>query len=129
MTPNSILTDESNDLGSDTINIWRILEVLDKTLSNYNIDTTACVQHSICVRVQDSIQKLSKSSREASNLDIILEGITRSDWIMRYISGTAIEDAIKTGRNGESCDKVFATCTVNLQFFYTGIQDMMKNVV
>lgn len=79
--------------------------------------------------MQQSYQKVAEGSQEMSNVDIILEGITRSDWIMRYISGTAIEDAVRTGRSGKSCDKVFCTCTVNLQFFYSGVQNMMKNVV
>lgn len=79
--------------------------------------------------MQESFLKVIKGNSEMSNLDIVLEGITRSDWIMRYISGTAVEDAIQTGRSGKSCDKVFSTCTVNLQFFYSGVQNLMQNFV
>uniref|UniRef100_A0A336MF90 CSON000712 protein n=1 Tax=Culicoides sonorensis TaxID=179676 RepID=A0A336MF90_CULSO len=121
--------DEETDYATETIKLWKIVETFDKTLAKYNIDSTACVQHSICVRVQKSYKKVLKNEREASNLDIILEGITRSDWILRFISGTAIDDAIQVGRSKKNCDKVFSSCAFDLQFFTSGIQGMMKNVI
>lgn len=122
--------DQSNDDDDyDTFNLWHVLETIERALAKYNIDGTACIQHSICQRVQESLQQVSKGRKEATTVDIVLEGISRTDWILDFISGSAIEDAIHAARYKKSCDNAFPSCKVNLKFFYSGVQNMVNNVL
>uniref|UniRef100_A0A336N4K9 CSON011571 protein n=1 Tax=Culicoides sonorensis TaxID=179676 RepID=A0A336N4K9_CULSO len=110
-----------------TVNIRKIFEAIDSTLSKYDIDTTACIQHKICERVQKSIKKVNQNMPDTSHFDNIIEGLTRSDWSMKYVSGTAIEDAIQTARLGKNCNRVFASCSYRFKFLYSGISNFVKN--
>uniref|UniRef100_A0A336MFK7 CSON000713 protein n=1 Tax=Culicoides sonorensis TaxID=179676 RepID=A0A336MFK7_CULSO len=94
----------------------KIFEAIDSTLSKYDIDTTACIQHSICERVKRSLRKITENKSQVTQFDTIIEGLTRTDWIMQYVSGTAIEDAIQTGRLERNCDSVFPTCSYRFNY-------------
>lgn len=104
------------------------MDKFDKTLAKYNIDTVACVQRSICVQVKESRRKILDNKKTASKFDVVIEGISRTDWMLSFIAETAIEDAINVARKQKDCDASFPTCSVNLRFFYSSIQNIVRKV-
>lgn len=121
------LEDTDDDKDNDFGNLWTVFDNFDKTLAKYNIDTVACVQRSICVQVKDSRQKIMEKT--GTVFDVVIEGISRTDWMLNFISETAIEDAINVAKQEKDCDRSFPTCSVNLKFFYSSIQKLMHNVM
>lgn len=82
---------------------------MEDSLSKYNIDATSCIQRRICERVKNSM------TREAENgamMDKFIATMANSDWAMKFISGTAIEQAIQMGKSDRSCIDMLSNCTM-----------------
>uniref|UniRef100_A0A336MX15 CSON008574 protein n=1 Tax=Culicoides sonorensis TaxID=179676 RepID=A0A336MX15_CULSO len=119
---------QSNN-GQEYFNIPNLFEMFDKTLAKYNIDSVSCIQRTICVRIKESRTRIMKNRILASKLDTIIEGVSRTEWILNFIAETAIADAVKVAQRNENCDLAFPTCSVNLKFFYGGIQKMVNKFI
>lgn len=118
--------DGDKDDVDDFFNLWAVVEKFDKTLTKYNIDTVACVQRSVCMQVRESRQKIMQNT--GSKFDVVIEGASRTDWMLKFIAETAIEDAINVAKRGMDCDDSFPTCSVNLKFLYSSIQTLVRKM-
>uniref|UniRef100_A0A182QVB2 DUF4781 domain-containing protein n=1 Tax=Anopheles farauti TaxID=69004 RepID=A0A182QVB2_9DIPT len=91
--------------------LWTLLGSLDRTMERYDIDTVACTQRTICWYVKEATVAVAEG--KASSVDTIVEGLSRADWMGRFITGTAIEQAIQAGRQRHtSCEKTFPDCAI-----------------
>lgn len=92
------------------------MEMLNTGLKKYGINSAACMKRIICSYVKNAVQE--KMAREsASHFSRIVEGLSRSDWALEYVTGTGIDFAIRIGRSERSCENVFKKCKPSFWVF------------
>ncbi|XP_055524549.1 uncharacterized protein LOC129718138 [Wyeomyia smithii] len=102
-SPKTERVDEGNTLRT-------ILEAVDKSLQKYDIDSTACAQRVVCWYVKESMNNVQE--QRASTLDTLVNGLSSSDWAMKFTTGSAIDDAIRAGRRNANCEQAFPVCRI-----------------
>lgn len=91
--------------------LWTLLGSLDRTMEDYDIDTVACAQRTICWYVREA--NVAVAEGKPTPVDTVVEGLSRADWMDRFLTGTAIEQAIQAGRQRKtSCEKMFPHCAI-----------------
>uniref|UniRef100_A0A182TY32 Uncharacterized protein n=1 Tax=Anopheles melas TaxID=34690 RepID=A0A182TY32_9DIPT len=91
--------------------LWTLLGSLDRTMEDYDIDTVACAQRTICWYVREA--NVAVAEGKPTPVDTVVEGLSRADWMDRFLTGTAIELAIQAGRQRKtSCEKMFPHCAI-----------------
>uniref|UniRef100_A0A182NA90 DUF4781 domain-containing protein n=1 Tax=Anopheles dirus TaxID=7168 RepID=A0A182NA90_9DIPT len=102
--------DQRSEDAADSM-LWTLLGSLDRTMERYDIDTVACAQRTVCWYVKEAAAAVAEG--KASSVDTIVEGLSRADWIGRFTTGTAVEQAIQAGRQRQtSCEKTFPDCAI-----------------
>uniref|UniRef100_A0A182PXT4 DUF4781 domain-containing protein n=1 Tax=Anopheles epiroticus TaxID=199890 RepID=A0A182PXT4_9DIPT len=92
--------------------LWTLLDALDRTMEDYDIDTVACAQRTICWYVKEA--NVAVAEGRATSIDTVVEGLSRADWLGGFITGTSIEQAIQAGRERKtSCEKLFPDCAIS----------------
>lgn len=88
------------------------MEGIDSSFKDQGIDVTSCVQKAICSYVKSSID--DNKGGQGSSTSKIIDGVVNSNYIMSYIEGTAIRDAIDTGglANG-NCAQKYTYCQLS----------------
>lgn len=71
------------------------METIDNAFRDDGIDITSCVQKAICSYVKSSVNNNTGGQR--SSVNKIVDGIISSEYIMGFIEGTAIKEAVDTG--------------------------------
>ncbi|XP_058452136.1 uncharacterized protein LOC131430897 [Malaya genurostris] len=87
-----------------------LLETVDKSLQKFDIDPTACTQRAACWYVKEAMNNVIEE--RASDLDVLINGLSGADWALKFIAGTAIEDAIRAGRQNQNCEQTFSVCRI-----------------
>lgn len=118
--------DDSDNEIPELQNLWKLFQSIDKTLTRFNIDTAACAQKTVCKIVQKSMKEIQVKGDDATLLNTVLEGITRSDWAMKFVDGSAIGDAIRVARDKKNCVKSYSACKVDFKFLKESLQSFSK---
>lgn len=88
------------------------MEKMDTSFRDQGIDITSCVQKAICSYVRSSID--NNVVGQGSSTSKIIDGIVNSDYMMSFLEGTAIRDAIDTGGSSSgNCIQKYTYCTLS----------------
>ncbi|XP_055904531.1 uncharacterized protein LOC129940269 [Eupeodes corollae] len=85
-----------------------IFQIVEENFNKNDVDITACIQKSICLYVKKSAEYVRNG--RASGTNKIVDGLVSSDWLLQYLEGTAIRDAIDTGSGSTKCGYKYPTC-------------------
>ncbi|KAJ8925986.1 hypothetical protein NQ315_009841 [Exocentrus adspersus] len=91
--------------------MWRYLEILDNALMEINIDTTSCLQRSLCSTVRASSKNVNDGN--GSSMDKIIDGLASNEWLQRFMSETPFYAAMKSGLRDSDCGREYDKCTVS----------------
>nr|XP_019541955.2 uncharacterized protein LOC109412795 isoform X2 [Aedes albopictus] len=94
----------------DPSTLWTLMEAVDKSLQKFNIDSTACSQRAVCWYVKEAMNNVVE--RRASRLETVINGLSEAEWALKFTTGTAIEDAIRTGRRNLNCGQAYPSCRI-----------------
>lgn len=95
---------------TDPNHLWTLMEAVDKSLQKFNIDSTACTQRAVCWYVKEAMNNVNE--RRASRMDTVINGLSEAEWALKFTTGTAIEDAIRTGRRNVNCGQAYPSCRI-----------------
>lgn len=98
--------DEPNDS-------WRIMTIIDQALIENNIDTTSCMQRTMCWLAKNSRNKLN--SGQAASYDKIIDGLMSNPWLNQMIEGSAMQTAIVIGLQNHNCSVHYKNCKITQQ--------------
>ncbi|KAL5284405.1 hypothetical protein ACFFRR_006601 [Megaselia abdita] len=89
------------------------MESIDSSFRDQGIDITSCVQKALCSYVKTSINE-SSQGKQGSSTSKIIDGLVNSNYLMSFIEGTAIRDAIEAGGSGTgNCIKKYPYCQLS----------------
>lgn len=71
------------------------MERMDTSFREQGIDVTSCVQKAVCSYVKSAIHENTRG--KGSGTSKIIDGLVNTDYLMSFIEGSAIRDAIDTG--------------------------------
>lgn len=88
---------------------------LEDILARHGIDTTSCMQRAVCSyskKSSDTVKTTNEIDYEdkTSSFDHMIESVTTNQIFRTAMQGTAIQEAIETGKNGQNCAKVYQQC-------------------
>ncbi|XP_055852504.1 uncharacterized protein LOC129916528 [Episyrphus balteatus] len=85
-----------------------IMQTVEENFNKNNIDITACIQKSICAYVKKSAEHVRNGRATGTNK--IIDGLVSSEWLLQYLEGTAVKDAIDSGTGNTNCGYKYPTC-------------------
>ena len=119
------------------------MTTLDDALSRHGIDTTSCMQRTVCSyskRAAEAMRNAALETNETqdqiSSLDRMVDGLATNQILRTALQGTAIQEAVDAGRNGENCTRAYPHCGFSLETILslmshimstTTAADIMKN--
>ena len=95
---------------------------LDDALARHGIDTTTCMQRVACSYSKQAAEAMRNASfsegdnsadRAAdtvSTLDKFVDTLTSNQMLRTALQGTAIQEAMETGKTGQNCARVYRHC-------------------
>ncbi|XP_069191218.1 uncharacterized protein [Procambarus clarkii] len=89
-----------------------ILSQLDDALAQYDLDSTSCMQRSVCTYVAES--ELSVKEGDADSIEMIVSGLARSLWLQTLVGKTSLTEAMEMGRSGANCQVQYPKCPFSL---------------
>lgn len=88
------------------------MENIDSTFKDQGIDVTSCVQKAICSYVKSAIH--NNNAGRGSGINKIIDGLVHTDYLMSFIEGTAVRNAIDTGGSIRGdCVKKYTYCQLS----------------
>ncbi|XP_050510951.1 uncharacterized protein LOC126887453 [Diabrotica virgifera virgifera] len=112
------------NLDLDISPMWKYGSILDNVLLENHIDTTACVQRSICSLIYKSKRDILNGN--ATSIDKIIDGVTSNDWILDKIYSTSIYSAVNNGLNSVNCNKEYTNCKIPENNLISFINDAIQ---
>ena len=106
--------------GNEPSETWRIMTLIDQALIENNIDTTSCMQRTMCWLAKNSRAKLNNG--EATSQDKIIDGLLTNYWVNQMMDGSAMQTAIQYGLANNNCALQYRNCKItqsSLQAFAT----------
>ena len=98
------------------------LTKLDDALARHGIDTTSCMQRTVCNYSKRAAENMRSASAEnsenqdqISSLDRIVDGLVTNPILRTALQGTAIQEAVDTGRSGENCARAYPHCGFSIE--------------
>ncbi|XP_020277884.1 uncharacterized protein LOC109851822 [Pseudomyrmex gracilis] len=108
----------SDDNGGFTQTLTRI----DDILARHGIDTTSCMQRAVCTYSQQAAAAVSgenenenEKDEKVSSFDQMVNTITTNQVFRTALQGTAIEEAVETGRAGRNCSRSYPHCGLSME--------------
>lgn len=115
---------------SDEGGITQTMSRLDDALARYGVDTTSCMQRAVCtyskqaaVAMRDHVE--GQDGEEVSSLDKAIDAITTNQVFRTAMEGTAVQEAIQTGREGRDCPRTYSHCGLSLEALLALFTTMM----
>ncbi|KAF5297080.1 hypothetical protein FQA39_LY02660 [Lamprigera yunnana] len=105
----------SRDIKSESMDVWRILMMMDQTLIENNLDTTSCMQRFVCWAIQTSVNKIPNGQEK--NVNELIDGLLMTDFVSKIVDGTPIQSAIRNGLNGTTCERKYEACKISQHTF------------
>ncbi|XP_065204893.1 uncharacterized protein LOC135834847 [Planococcus citri] len=101
----------------------QIVSQFDKIMSDYNINSSECMQKAICSYIQSS---RSRNSR-AENLDNnnVADNTISDSLIGFLIDGSKFKSAIDNGKQDVSCSALYPKCPFNQNSISNGIKELL----
>lgn len=88
------------------------VESMDSSFRDQGIDVTSCIQKTICSYVKSAVD--DNISGRGSGTSKIIDGIISTEYLMSYIKGTAVRDAIDVGGSTKGdCNKKYTYCQLS----------------
>lgn len=108
----------------------QILTKLDDALSRHGIDSTSCMQRMVCTYTQqaaESVRSFDRSleSEELSPIDKLIDNISMNPMLHTALRGTAIQEAMQTGRTDQDCAQVYHHCMFSMETMFS----LFSNVI
>lgn len=100
------------------------MTLIDQALIENNIDTTSCMQRTMCWLAKNSRNKLNTG--EANSQDKILDGLMTNHWVNLLIEGSAMQTAIQTGLANNNCSVHYRNCKITQNSIQTFANKMAK---
>ncbi|XP_033216933.1 uncharacterized protein LOC117172806 isoform X2 [Belonocnema kinseyi] len=118
---------------SDEGGIMQTMTKLDDALSRHGIDTTSCMQRTVCSYSKRAAAVMRKAALETdetqdeiSTLDRMIDGLATNQILRTALQGTAIQEAVDAGRNGENCTRAYPHCGFSLETILSIISHIMS---
>ena len=111
----------SSYLGEDS-GIAQIMTRLDDALATNGIDSTSCMQRVACSYSKQAAETLRKSDNDngsMSTLDKLIDTVSTSPMFRTALEGTAVQEALETGRKGQNCARVYRQCGFSAETIIT----------
>ncbi|XP_008211697.3 uncharacterized protein LOC100115157 [Nasonia vitripennis] len=101
---------------SDDGGIAQVMTKLDDALARHGIDTTTCMQRVACSYSKQAAEAVKNSSTgendvdSVSTLDKLVDTLSSNQILRTALQGTAIQEAMEAGRNGQNCARTYQQC-------------------
>lgn len=106
---------------------------LDDALARHGIDTTSCMQRMVCsyskraaVAVREAAIDANETQEEISSLDRMVDGLSTNQILRTALQGTAIQEAVDSGRAGENCSRAYPQCGFSLETIFSLMSHVMS---
>lgn len=106
---------------------------LDDALARHGIDTTSCMQRMVCsyskraaVAVREAAIETNDTQEEVSSLDRMVDGLSTNQILRTALQGTAIQEAVDSGRAGENCSRAYPQCGFSLETMFSLASHVMS---
>lgn len=106
---------------------------LDDALGRHGIDTTSCMQRMVCsyskraaVAVREAAIESNETQEEISTLDRMVDGLSTNQILRTALQGTAIQEAVDSGRSGENCARAYPQCGFSLETIFSLMSHVMS---
>ncbi|CAH1101427.1 unnamed protein product [Psylliodes chrysocephalus] len=106
--------------------LWRYLTYLDAVFMENDIDTTSCLQRSICSLINKS--KQDNLNGNGSSMNKIIDGVSSSDWFLEQVFNTPLYSAIIHGTKNGKCSEQFTNCRITQKTFNKFAREIFKYV-
>ncbi|XP_015522555.2 uncharacterized protein LOC107226306 [Neodiprion lecontei] len=115
---------------SDEGTITQTMVRLDDALARYGVDTTSCMQRAVCTYTKQATVALRdhtehQSIEAVSPLDRAIDAVVTNKVFQTAMEGTAVQDAIQTGKEGQDCPRVYSHCGLSLEALLSLFTTMM----
>ncbi|EFN78932.1 hypothetical protein EAI_06729 [Harpegnathos saltator] len=95
------------------------LTKVDDVLARHGIDTTSCMQRVVCTYSQQAAASVNEEDNiindKISSFNKIVNTIITNSVFHTAMQGTAIQEAIETGRTGKNCLKSYPHCGFSME--------------
>ncbi|KAI4486324.1 hypothetical protein M0802_012343 [Mischocyttarus mexicanus] len=103
---------------------------LDDALARHGIDTTSCMQRAVCTYSQQAAAAVKVADEEnedekLSSFDKMIDAITTNQVFRTAMQGTAIQEAVESGRSGKNCSYSYPHCGFSLETMLS----LLSNVI
>ncbi|CAH0773927.1 unnamed protein product [Bemisia tabaci] len=105
----------------DAAGIMDMMAKMDETLSNYNIDSSACMQKAVC----SYFQPLSTPQGKADNGSPMLKMALNSGLVNFLIEGSKFKRAADEGKAGADCNLMYPGCPFSRQNIFASLKHLM----
>ncbi|XP_050510948.1 uncharacterized protein LOC126887450 [Diabrotica virgifera virgifera] len=97
-------------LETEMSSVTDVLARIDNSLEQHNIDSSSCIQRTICSYV-NSAQKNIKNG-EATGVDEFITSLSNNTLLSYMLDGTAVKEAAETGKanDEEQCNNKYPKC-------------------
>ncbi|XP_011861534.1 PREDICTED: uncharacterized protein LOC105558446 [Vollenhovia emeryi] len=114
---------------SDDSGFTQTLTRIDDVLARHGIDTTSCMQRAVCTYTQqataatgedgnkneDENESGNEKGGRATSFEKMVNAVTTNQVFRTAMQGTAIEEAVKAGRNGRNCSRSYPHCGFSME--------------
>ncbi|XP_043484980.1 uncharacterized protein LOC122512904 [Leptopilina heterotoma] len=118
---------------SDDGGVMQMMTKLDDALARHGIDTTSCMQRMVCsyskraaVAVREAAIETNDTQEEVSSLDRMVDGLSTNQILRTALQGTAIQEAVDSGRSGENCSRAYPQCGFSLETIFSLASHVMS---
>jgi hypothetical protein len=98
---------------------------LDDALARHGIDTTSCMQRVACSYSRQAAEAMRNlgpdedATDAVSSLDKFVDTLSSNQMLRAALQGTAIQEAMETGRSGQSCARIYQQCGLSTETVLT----------
>ncbi|XP_024882135.1 uncharacterized protein LOC112461212 [Temnothorax curvispinosus] len=109
---------------SDDNGFTQTLTRIDDVLARYGIDTTSCMQRAVCTYSQQAAaaagdenenENRNDKDEKTTSFEKMVNAVTTNQVFRTAMQGTAIEEAVETGRNGRNCSRSYPHCGFSME--------------
>ncbi|CAD7090212.1 unnamed protein product [Hermetia illucens] len=86
-----------------------IFSNIDTIFQEYGIDLPSCFQKTACLLVEESTKSVVQG--KGTGFNKIVDGLTSIHWVLGFISGTAIGEAVDIARSYHGCTSRHTSCS------------------
>ena len=106
---------------------------LDDALARHGIDTTSCMQRAVCTyakKAADTMREANDISddEKVTSFDRIVETLTTNQVFRTAMRGTAIQEAIEAGRQGQNCTRSYRHCGFSIDTVFGLLTNLMSSI-